>query len=600
MPVTTQLRNVTVLAMLLFMGASPGFAQSTPEDIQALDKVYGTMEESINLASVPREMKQKIIAQITDIGIAHSAKLLEKNRLSPIDLYPSHSESEFWEEYRKKIETRVSGAVSGAASQTRGAPRAEAFFNILRKTVGPEIAETVLSEWMGFAKPGGLVRLSKADKAAMANAKAPLPPRLQKQIRVSTTSASLSLDPDKMELVEELGGPGAGNGIIDAGEWITIRFTIVNKGKLPYFSASAWIEKGHRCAWIPASHEIELPELDPNGESANTEVKLYLSSSCPNNSTIPIVFRVLDTHRNPSTAERLTASIRVTNIGSGKLESLLIDRDVPGFSEQSSSASIDAEARLEISAGFNTSQRASDAKMYFAPHPKQASLLSAANFRSKPMYPKWAKNSMGQYVKTNSFVASDDIDVEIIGKSIFKSTVQRIAEERKWSESRHALLWFATDTVVKYPSPDPPSEADKQVKTTVETTPPTPMSSGDVVKLVKGHIELIGHYVPPISGGVLAADGLELLFEEKEFRKAYEAAIAPQVTTKTKEPALRAPSISYVHRNYFSIPIEWQPEATVVYRPPPPPPGPTGPSTTGATGTASSSTGSCGRKPCIA
>ena len=72
-------------------------------------------------------------------------------------------------------------------------------------------------------------------------------------------------DERKPVVIIEHGGPGTGNGIIDAGEWVQVNFKVQNNGKTPFFSSSGWLSEDHLCAWAPSSGEIEFPELPAKG-----------------------------------------------------------------------------------------------------------------------------------------------------------------------------------------------------------------------------------------------------------------------------------------------------------------------------------------------
>lgn len=407
--------------------------------------------------------------------------------------------------------------------------------------------------------------------------------------------------PVSLPTILEVGGPGTGNGIIDAGEWVQLSFTIQNRGTVPFFSSSGWLSEDHPCAWAPSSGEIVFPELPAaradaeESPSASISTWVYLSKTCANKTTVSLNVTVKDTHRAMRSPIILSAKLRVTNRSGGDKYKQIIDGDIPGYSDDGKKPPIRPDLRLELSHGLTSENDATNVQMNWAADKQGRSLLVEQSFRAEePLY----REGFG-------WRASDDVDIRVKAKKPLYKALNNIIEEKKWKTPEDARLWFGTDTEVLYGSPDGPEYLQVPIVKAKEICnnyqdddgdgkadcldedckkdkacekPPACPSTRTVLELVKANAEIVASPTSPKLPGAISAvqPNYELVFKRGPFSEKYDCLlkgislekcgkpVCPDCKVAASEEAapqemqskVQARHVRYVYRNYLGILIK--------------------------------------------
>jgi cysteine-rich repeat protein len=459
--------------MCLIVLISVGANAQTPVDIQRIDKVYSVISAEKDPSAIIESFAQMMHSNAVDLAKKHGVY----NR----GQFDSDAFTDFVEDRAKAIkrDAELSDRVS----------REKALYTQLISLSTQNAAHAIVDAWLGL--PGAKSLVKPAPTVAVAS--------MGKQITMASTDRRLTVvlpnadqgktqkeaskksglfgsfkkavgdinpmksDDEKPVVLIEHGGPGSGNGIIDAGEWVQVNFKVQNNGSTPFFSSSGWLSEDHVCAWAPSSGEIEFPELPAKSKdaekvpTASIGTWIYLSSSCSDKTVVSLNLKVKDTHRAMSRAIQLKASLKVTKRPGGVINQLSVDGDIPGHSDGGKKPPIRPDLRLELAHGLSTGYTAKGARMNWGIDKGSASLLVKNEFRADaPLYKEGF-----------SWRAADDLDIQAKPEDDFYDAVNSIIKKDKWTSKKDAQVWFATDTEVVYASPDGPTiirRAEKKQK----------------------------------------------------------------------------------------------------------------------------------------
>ena len=458
--------------------------------------------------------------------------------------------------FERFVARRIKKRITSAATQDSARERKAQLYKELRTTSTQSYAESVISAWLN---------LPKAPKAKKVPG-----PRASTQTRTQS-SGDLQLYQDPQARFVDYGGPGTGNGVVDAGEWIKVKLKIKNKSLKPFVSTSAWVTVNDSCAWTFPDEKIILPELNPQlppppepteedkppkEEYGESEVWVYISNSCPNGREIPLVYKVYDTHQAPRSPITLTARIRVTNRGASRVLDYLVDADNIGYSEGGDATKVAPEQRLEFSHNLNAG--VGELAYYVeynngTPKGKGPIMKWSMAPLSKGMFKEenYAGGEFRMNPKGGKLTFADDFDVEAKSESELHKAIDAMSREWKWKTKSDAKLWLLTDTEIKYKSFDPPKlvveelsevcgnhlDDDKDGKIDCDDPdcededackePPQALDVKDVQKLIRQHARIVASPTKPKVGGAFSAvdPNYELVFDEGAFSSRYKCAV---------------------------------------------------------------------------
>jgi len=237
----------------LALGMTANVALAAPQDISRIETLVALAEAGV-------------VEPTTDF----QARFIEKLAATILEIARQRAEHGGYAEIvdwnapdltiraRSRVERDVR---AGAYADTR-VDRRDKFMDALIEATATSTGDEVVASHLGLPAPGKLVKYKKYKGT----------PSFQKQMSITSKgTGGLRLEAEGFALASEHGGAGQGNGIIDAGEWLSVNFAIVNVSDEPYFSTSAWLRTKNDCAYVAGTRENEMPEL-PRMEKEEEEV----------------------------------------------------------------------------------------------------------------------------------------------------------------------------------------------------------------------------------------------------------------------------------------------------------------------------------------
>lgn len=566
--------------------AAPALA--APNDIEIIANAADAIDTHIGLEG--SEAEKQFISLFTRMVLDRTLAIGDEQGITEVAGLKS-------KEFKAHTLKWVKPMVSKAALTRDEGKRRDAWYELLRIASTDSNAHALLASWMDFEAPASY----------LAKAKRGTPPRISSQVSASSSDGRLKVYEPNITLSGEIGGAGQGNGVLDAGEWVNLGLAIYNDSARPFFSSSAWVVSGHNCAWVPKAYEIEVQELPARVDEVSVSGKkkvpptepltswVYLSDSCADKSVVPLQVKVLDTHRAPKTPIILSVNLNVRNRGQATVTDFLVDTDQPGWSDNTPMPEVDVEREFEMSHVLQTSSSGLlSARAAWAIRKDLAKIFK----ETKPAGEELLPTGSGR------FIAGDDLDLKTHELEEYDLAVQAVADELEWESLEDARVWFATDSEVLFETPDPPIEAppppppevcdnyldddgdgkhdcqDSDCKEEKVCNLPSPVGFQDLYNIVAANASIVASPGKvSIPGAVEAVEpGYELVLDKDQLAQQYQCLInqiplkdcgkvicpdCVEEKVEKKEKVVvdtgRDPAVAYVYRNYFTIPLHWNP-----------------------------------------
>jgi hypothetical protein len=227
----------------LALGMTAHVALAAPKDISRIEALVEFAEAGVADPTDDFEARyiDKLAATILEIAYQRAA-------------HGGYAEVVDWDapELTIKARSRVERDVRAGTSADTRVDRRDKFMDALIEATAASTGDEVVASYLGLPAPGKLVKYKKYKGT----------PSFQKQMSITSKgTGGLRLEAEGFALAAEHGGAGQGNGIIDAGEWLSVNFAVVNVSDEPYFSTSAWLRSKSECAYVAGTRENEMPEL---------------------------------------------------------------------------------------------------------------------------------------------------------------------------------------------------------------------------------------------------------------------------------------------------------------------------------------------------
>lgn len=533
---------IPLLAAGLLSGLSSA-AEAAPADVVEIDKVSKAIQANASLTGDAAE--KALLGEFTRLVVIQAAWIADAQGIGKLTQVRSPG-------FSAHVKRSLKPLVSKAADIEEDKLRKDEWYEILRNHSTESAGHRALASWMDFEAPGAY--LSKAKRGD--------PPRVTEQVSAVSTDARLKILEDKVTLGGEIGGPGEGNGVIDAGEWVSLGLQVYNDDDRGFFSSSAWVETQAACAWVPPALEIEMEELpatekeeeasgkvpklslkkkDPPTQGLNAWV--YLSKACGDGAVVPLQVRIKDTHRAPEVPIVVSAKMDVRNRTNARAVNFLVDTDVPGVSDGRSMREVAPARVFELTHGFEAPQAGlMSARTGWGIHEDVGSIVKEQQAASEPMI----------NANNGNFLAGDDLDISTVKRSDFDRILQSRADDDRWDNIEDARAWFAADTEVLYETPDPPILVvektpdeicdnyldddgdgdhdcdDSDCKAEKVCNPAAPVAFGPLLNLIKSNVDIVANPAgTTIPGAVDAVEpGYELVVDADEIAQQYDCMVA--------------------------------------------------------------------------
>ncbi|MBM4378513.1 MAG: hypothetical protein FJ086_04320, partial [Deltaproteobacteria bacterium] len=489
---------------------------------------------------------------------------------------PRENVQELKDQLRKYVRARVKALPDGGTSTPA---RREAVEALARELTSRDTAVQLISAWLGLPAGAGGLPAPAAPGALFAGARKALAAAREKvvaqpepkqgaavsQLRSDAGPAlDIVVELTESQLLADVGGPGAGNGQVDGGEWIHLRLVLKNRSPRPWFSTSALFDAKGGCLAMPTASPVVVAELLP-GATGALDTWVYASQRCPDDAR-RFSLKLRDTHQGgpEGTAEVLTLGAH--EVAWPSLANPRLDADAWGFSDGKELPRISPDERFEFSTGVALpGVRAQGVTTRFTLPADLAGL-----FRTPP---RLAEAPLLED-KPGKFIPSDDADLVTVERRAFEQVVNGATGSKAWvAGEQGGTLWLAVDTELAVGDRVPAAPAAKAVQ-----APPAaslqPPSAEAVAKLARQSVSLVARpKSPSLPNGVVAAEGYEATFDATAFMEKYRDLVSPPPAPSPAAAEMEAPAspgeagTKYTFRTFYALPL-----APVSARPPPPAP----------------------------
>jgi len=542
------------------MQSTAAFSQQKPDDVARISSSMESVKILMAGSTGDAAAMAAVADTIHDAAVATVRSVVEYSNIE-------REIAVRQDEFDTSLRSKWIGELRAALSMKDRSAKYEALSAVLREASSRSVAEEWLAGWLGVPTSTSLIgSLPARDDTLVWRGSS-----LQGQIAGTTRTRDLFFIPEETSLVAESGGTYGGNRVIDAGEWVRIRFTLGNDSATPYFSSSVWLRSLSPCLWTDAVVEHEVEEMSPRGGRGSFGAWFYVSSQCPSGRPVKLRASLRDTHQTSAAGISLDMEIVPHGNMLARLNPLNIDSDTPGSSDATDNPVLHPGHSYEVSVGVQLSRK---------PHFNPRSVYGASD-ETRALFDGFSHRSVDMIGKgVGTYAAGDDLDLKVVAEESYKSRAYSLRKISRWAEKKNGpMIWLAVDTEVldvppgwKRSSPSGSGDARR------ELTP------DDIVKMVLAHVTLESRRSSPtLSGAVAATDGHEVVFDVDGYRAAYEAATGPLPDSVELEIT---PVVRYVYRHFVPLriasmeiapapvprpaPVKYRPK----YRPPPPPPEP--------------------------
>jgi hypothetical protein len=418
--------------------------------------------------------------------------------------------------------------------------RREETYALLERVTDRRFAEIIVGQWLSIGKPrlSDLMEIENFGEFPSNGL-----------ITAESSGEGLTLDTKNIIVVRDSGGPGAGNGVIDSGEWVEFKFSLKNDTPVPWFSTSAVARANHPCVFVPKGREQVLSEMTP-GESGSVNAKVYVAKTCPD-SEASFQIAVADTWQTEKEPQIITMSFRPSDTSRFRLLPKTLDSDHPGSSDGNGGNRLMSGRAHEFSLGAESSEQMLLGSMAVGFGSRDRGLFESVDIRSLPLH----VSLPGQ------FSPSDDLELKLKeGRAFFEKFRDRTEDSRWFSmdEGRTSVVWLAVDTVLAREFPIVKSEANEEAGESVKTKSQESedrVPVAQVMEWVQTFTELVPRPAEPKSEGAIdSTDGYEVVFESKAFQEAYGQWGAVEEVPENETP--ESGRLTYRYRSFVPIQIQ--------------------------------------------
>ncbi len=215
-------------------------------------------------------------------------------------------------------------------------------------------------ELLGSRDPADVVAARLRDYGSHASAQARAPSdRFRTALGVDHGQCELRVVTEKTQLVSDVGVAGHMNGVVDAGETISINLPLRNEGTRAYRSTSCFLIARDKYATVDSTEVVYAGTsvqagasvvFGPGTEVAPKDVFVFsVSPECPDGHHLALELLVWDTDLGRST---ISMAVTVTRVGPLTFGRARIDDDVPGRSDGNGDGGIDPGETIEYVLGI--------------------------------------------------------------------------------------------------------------------------------------------------------------------------------------------------------------------------------------------------------
>lgn len=489
---------------------------------------------------------------------------------------PRENVQELKDQLKKYVRARVQAL---PAEGTFSLARREAVEALARELTSRDTALKLISSWLGL--PGSAGTSPAASPAeALAGVRRALVPAAREEAapaspspRQGTKLTQLSSDPggtrdivvdlEESYLLADVGGPGAGNGRVDGGEWVHLRLGLENRSPRPWFSTSALLDATGGCLALPVAAPVVVAEMVP-GATGSLETWVYVSQRCQDDGrTFTLSLR--DTHQGGASGTREVLALAARDLVWPSLASPRLDGDAWGYSDGQGLPRISPDQRFEFSTGvaLPPAARAQAVKTRFVfPGDLAGMFRTPPRLQDLPLLEE----------RPGQFIAVDDADLLTVDRSTFDGVLVGARESKAWvGGSQGGTLWLAVDTELAIAAGEGEVPRPTDISAVEAVAPKAPPAPEVVANLARQFVGLAARPKQPLlPNGVDAAEGYEATFDTAAFAEKYRGLLGPppldaQKLLEEETPSGSDSAPTYRFRTFHGLPL-----AAATPRSPPP------------------------------
>ncbi|GEM_PF-2702153 len=368
--------------------------------------------------------------------------------------------------------------------------------------------------------------------------------------------------------------------------------------------------------------KLTLKKQEPPVQAIDAWV--YLSKTCADGAVVPLQLRIKDTHRAPTVPIVVSAKMSVRNRTMGRATDFLVDTDVPGVSDGRSMPAVASARVFELTHAFEAPEAGlMSARTGWGVHEDVGSIIKEQAMPSEPMI----DDSGGRFLAGDdldiSTVKRSDFDRTLQSRAD-DDRWGNLDDARAWFAADTEVLYETPDPPTEIVEEVPDEVCDNYLDDDGDgnhdcedsdcmadpvCNPEAPVAIGPLMALLKGNVDIIAKPAgTTIPGAVDAVEpGYELVVDSDEIARKYAclvAGISPdqcdactayglslsdcktcvdegqdlgtcgvesdcdEEETSDEPEAIdtgRDPAVAYRYRNYFTMPLGWNPIESEAY-----------------------------------
>ena len=347
------------------------------------------------------------------------------------------------------------------------------------------------------------------------------------------------------------------------------------------------------------------------------EAWVYLSKTCSDGAVVPLQIQIKDTHRAPEVPIVVAAKMNVRNRTMGRATDFLVDTDVPGVSDGRSMPAVTSARVFELTHRFKAPEDGLlSARTGWGVHDDVGSIIREQAMPTEPMI----DDAEGRFLSGDdldiSTVKRSDFD-RILQARADKFRWRSVDDARAWFAADTEVLYETPDPPTEVVEEIPDEVCDNYIdddgdgdhdcddsdcKAEPVCNPAEPVAVGPLMALLKKNVDIVANPAPTTLPGAVDAvePGYELVVDSDEIARQYRClvlGISPEQCdacegfdlsledcktcvdegtdlrtcgleigceeeeeVKTEEVnTSRDPAVAYSYRNYFTLPLAWNP-----------------------------------------
>ena len=469
------------------------------------------------------ELTQKVVTELKRKSAIYQGRTGISN---------AYMSSYFWENVTSNIEAQV--RATKMLNTERVLPK---FF---KEYTTYEYLENEINSYVGFSGHNKKL-MDTQSRLSFSN--------LDSQAEYSSSNA-IQLDLEASTLKEERGLPGAKNGLINHGEWVTLSLGFVNTSQERWYSSSVFLIDSSECFWMLPQRGWKLAEMDP-GEKSFIDVEMFVSEDCSVRPSLS--FRVSDSAFGKQSADKVVFSIK--NPMYHSLKNIVLERDNLGFSDGERKGIIEDKTKMEVRTELGFSSDVSKAMGEYSIPGFLEGIFTRASLDRGDLLPA-----------DGAWSSVDDWDIEAAAS--IRPQVLKLASKYGWKKKEQSELLVAYDVLVEGKSSGastPSKTKEYTVEEILELIPsyikvvPNEVIRGDtgtkvdtiVTKNDSGNVLTVETVQKPLEN-LVKTSGTQILFDKEGLRLRVASNQSDDRTVPEQSPVE-----TYVQRSFFTIPLDF-------------------------------------------